>query len=160
MATLPKRDYKDINDTLKEIKRQIIDGLPFALSKCPHFETPEELFYWLKKRITYKNDPEKVELLQMLPTLLTNRNYHGVPGAGDCDCFSIATITLMIAQNWDGIDVVLAGRKKIAPVHIYTRINFNGQYYILDLTNPTFNTERTYPFTQHIPVKWHNWTMQ
>jgi hypothetical protein len=155
MATLLKK-YKDINDTLRHIKIQIIDGVDYALDKTPEFKNPEELYNWLLKRVTYINDPKNKELLQTFPTLL-NKNFHGVPGGGDCDCFTIATITLMIANDWDNIDIVLAGRSKKCPVHIYCRIKWKGKYYTLDLTNRKFNKERFYPLTQKLPVRWKNW---
>jgi len=151
-----KQKYKDINDTLKHIKIQISDGVPFALSKCPAFKDPEELFTWLKKRVTYKNDPKGIELLQTLPTLLCD-NWHNIPGAGDCDCFTISTITLMIAQGWKDIKIILVGRNKNAPVHIYTVIYWKGSRKVLDLTNKKYNQERTYPLIQELPVNWQNW---
>jgi hypothetical protein len=154
MATL-KKQYVDINDTLRAIKTQIIDGLPFA-QKCPEFNTPEQLFYWLKRRTVYKNDPQNVELLQTLPTLL-NDNFHGVSGAGDCDCFTIATISLLIANGYKNIFVVLVGRSKKMPVHIYTVCYIKNKRVVLDLTNPKPNQERPYPYTQELPVKYEQW---
>ncbi|HLF52333.1 hypothetical protein [Flavobacterium sp.] len=155
MAVLLKQ-YKDINDTLKHIKIQIIDGIDYAINDCPEFKNPEQLFNWLMDRVKYKNDPSQKELLQTLPTLLEN-NFHGNSGKGDCDCFTIATITLMIAQGWDNINIILAGRSKKCPVHIYTMIEWNGKRIVLDLTNKRYNVERYYPLTQKIPVRWKNW---
>lgn len=148
--------YKDIHDTIQGIKTQIIDGVNYGMT-CPRFNDPRELWDWLKARITYENDPKDRELLQCLPTLLTEANEHGTPGLGDCDCFSIAAVTLMICQNWDGINIVLAGRSKKAPVHIYTEIIWNGEPIILDFTNKKYNYERYYPYTQRLPVGWRNW---
>lgn len=156
MAVL-KRKYKDINDTLRAIKTQIIDGIDFAVEKCPQFNDPEQLYYWLLDHFKYKNDPDGVELLQTLPTLITKKNFHGVPGAGDCDCATIALITLMIAQDWDNINIVLAGRSQKCPVHIWCEIKWQGDWQTLDLTNKRFNKDRYYPLTQRIPVKWRNW---
>lgn len=158
MAIL-KRRYKDINDTLKAIKTQIIDGLDYAIEDCPQFKNPRDLYNWMLERCQYKDDFKNVELLQTLPTLLTENNAHSIPGAGDCDCFTIGLITLMIAQNWDNINVVLAGRTKKCPVHIWTEIKFNGKWYTLDLTNRKFDRVRAYPLTQKIPVKWRKWKM-
>jgi hypothetical protein len=156
MAVL-KRRYKDINDTMRAIKTQIIDGMQFAVTKTPEFKTPEELWNWLKPQLTYEDDPQGTELLQCIQTLLTNKNHHGKKGRGDCDCFSIACCTLMIANDWDNINVVLAGRTKKNPVHIYMEIQFKGKWYTLDFTNKRFNTERPYPLTQRIPVQWKKW---
>lgn len=158
MAVL-KRRYKDINDTLKAIKIQIIDGLDFALTECPQFSHPRDLYNWMLDRCQYKDDFKNVELLQTLPTLLTEENAHGIPGAGDCDCMTIGLITLMIAQDWNDINVVLAGRTKKCPVHIYCEVKFKGTWYTLDLTNRKFNKVRFYPLTQKIPVQWRKWKM-
>jgi len=152
---IKKQQYKDINDTLKHIKIQIIDSVPFALNKCPAFKDPEELFYWLKNKTKYKSDPKNVELLQTLPTLL-NGDFWGYPG-GDCDCLTISTISLAIAQGWKNVKIILVGRSKGAPVHIYTVIYWKGSRKVLDLTNKKYNQERTYPLIQELPVNWQNW---
>ena len=157
MAVL-KRNYKDINDTLRAIKTQIIDGIDYAVEECPRFQNPQQLYNWLMYRCKYKNDPKNIELLQTLPTLLED-NFHNSSGAGDCDCFSIGLITLMIAQGWDDINVVLAGRTRKSPVHIWVEVKWKGNWYTMDLTNREFNKERFYPLTQRIPVKWKNWRM-
>jgi len=150
-----KKKYKDINDTLRHIKIQILDGTDYALNKCPQFKNPEDLFYWLKNKTGYKSDPKNIELLQTLPTLLKGK-FWGYPG-GDCDCLTIATITLMIAQNWKDISIVLVGREKTNPVHIYTIIKWKGTRKVLDLTNKEYNKERPYPLKQELPVNWEKW---
>jgi len=155
MAVIKKK-YVDINDTLKHIKIQIIDSIDFALNCTPPMQTPEQIFNFLKKRIIYKSDPRGVELLQSLPTLLEN-NYHNKPGAGDCDCFTIATVALLIANNFDNINIVLVGRSRTMPVHIYTVIYKDNKRIVLDLTNKRINQERPYPYIQEIPVNWKKW---
>lgn len=155
MAVIKKK-YKDINDTLRHIKIQIKDSLPYALNECPEFATPEQIFWWLKGRTTYKNDPQGIELLQTLPTLL-NKNWHGKSGAGDCDCFTISTIALLIANNVKNIKVCLVGRSKNVPVHIYCCVYQNGKRKVLDLTNKRPNIERPYPYIQEIPVNYEDW---
>lgn len=153
---IKKQAYKDINDTVKHIKIQILDGMDYALFNCPSFKDPDQLFTWLKERITYKNDPKGTELLQTLPTLMED-NWHGIPGAGDCDCFTIAFTTLAIAQGWKDIKIVLVGRNDKTPVHIYNVIYWKGRRTVCDLTNKVINKEREYPFYQEIPVKWEKW---
>lgn len=142
--------YKDISDTLRKLKIQVIDSLPYAKT-LPTFADPQTLFYYLKARTKYKNDPPGVELLQTLQTLLEGA-YWGIPGAGDCDCFVIATLALCWAQGkeFQNVRVVIAGRSKDAPVHIWSTIDFQGETYALDLTNPTFNHERDYKYTQRL----------
>ena len=154
---IKKQPYKDINDTVRHIKIQILDGMDYALNNCPSFKDPEALFTWLKKRVTYKNDPKGTELLQTLPTLLED-NWHNIPGAGDCDCFTIAFVTLAIAQGWKNIKIVLVGRNAKTPVHIYNVIYWKGRRLVCDLTNKTFNHERdNYTHIQEIPVNWEKW---
>jgi len=142
--------YKNINHTLKSIKRQIIDGLPYALNECPQFDTPEQIFNWLKLRTTYKNDPKGIELLQSLPTLL-EENWHGRTGHGDCDCFTIAAMTLLVANGFKNLYVVLVGRNRYTPVHIYCGIiDRDGVFRVLDLTNKRYDQERYYPHKQEL----------
>jgi hypothetical protein len=146
--------YVDINHTLKSLKGQVVDGLPFALNECPKFNTPEELFYWLKPKTRYKKDPDGIELLQSLPTLLGEGNYHGEKGRGDCDCFTIAALTLLVANGFENLYVILVGRNRFTPVHIYCGLlDEKGVFRILDLTNRLFDTERPYPFKQHLPFR-------
>jgi hypothetical protein len=149
-----KLPYKSINDTCKKIKMQVYDGLDYAINECPEFKSPEHIFYWLKRRTRYKHDPRGVELLQTLPTLLEN-NWHGENGAGDCDCFTIAFLTLMIANGFhNDLYVVLVGRRPKVPVHIYAGyIDANGIFKVCDLTNKHFDSERNYPYKQHLIFK-------
>lgn len=144
--------YKNINQVLKGIRTQIIDSVQFCFDNIPVMENPQELFNYLKERVTFKHDPENIELLQTAETLFTN-NFHGTIGAGDCDCFVILATACFIAQGWGHIDIVLAGRNKSAPVHIYNYITWNGHTYTFDLTEPRFNKERPYPLVQVLPIK-------
>jgi hypothetical protein len=148
-----KKQYIDINDTLKCIKIQILDSIKFAKKNCPVFGNPEQLFYWLKENTNYKNDPKGIELLQTMQTMFA-RN-----GEGDCDCFVITSGACFIINGWD-FDIVLVGRDKRNPVHIYTRVYFNGDTFIFDLTNPKYNMERPYKYVQDIPVNWENWVVK
>lgn len=144
--------YKDINQVLYYIVIQIKEGLPFAKT-LPEFRTPKQIFYYLKSNTVYKNDFKGVELLQSLPTLLTEANRHNIKGAGDCDCFTIAAITILIANGFKENYIYLVGRSKFAPVHIYCSTIYNGKEYFLDLTNPKFNTIRNnYKFFQKIAI--------
>jgi hypothetical protein len=152
-----RKRYVDLNDTLRAMKRQIIDGLPYAEAVTPYnIKTPRDLWNYLKPRLKYKNDPRNTELLQTYETLMLS-NYHGKRGAGDCDCFTIATLTTGIIIGFDDMRIVLVGRDRSNAVHIYTVIYFNGNRYVLDFTEPRFNSERKYPYRQEIRVKWQNW---
>lgn len=151
MAVL-KETYKDINRTLEGIRTQVIDSLEWTAHNLPRFKTPEQLFTYCRQITTYKNDPHEVELLQTVPTLLTENNFHGQAGAGDCDCFTILTLACCITSGWNDNYIVLVGRTKISPVHIYSAVKVNGKLYTLDLTNPYINVERPYKYRQFLAV--------
>ena len=142
--------YRDLNHALKLMRGQIIEGIPYAQEQCPQLSTPEKVFNWLKIRTTYKHDPKNIELFQTLPTLLED-NYHGQTGKGDCDCFTISALTLLLANGFHNSGIVLVGRNPFNPVHIYAyTIDENNKKIYLDLTNKMFNYERNYPYKQHI----------
>jgi len=141
--------YTDINATMRGIRRQVCDSLNFCASDLPVYDNPEQMFNNLKTMITYKNDPEGVELLQSVPTLLTS-NYWGRSGYGDCDCFSILALSMFCVHHWDKKRIVLAGRSKLAPSHIWVMVNYKGKWYDFDLTQPYFNTRRKYKFIQYL----------
>src|SRR5438105_12636965 len=135
-----KIPYQNINDTLKNLKVQVIDSLPYAKDVVPQFAYPNDLFHWLKNNTVYRNDPKNTELLQTMQTMFEG-GYPGYsPGQGDCDCFVIACLASCWVQGagWHNLEVTLAGRDKIAPVHTWSGINFGGQYYEMDLTQQEF----------------------
>lgn len=150
-----KKKYLSLNETLQYMRLQIAEGLNYAAENCPRFNNAAELFYYLKPRLKYKHDPHEVELLQSLPTLLNaNENFWGVAGAGDCDCFVIAALTLFNTSEIKGRAwIKLAGRSKQYPVHIWCGIDHNGEELTIDLTERKFNTERPYPYIQKIYFK-------
>lgn len=109
---------------------------------CYNITSAADLWNNLKPRITYQKDPKGVELFQTYETLFYN-NFHGKPGHGDCDCFVISTLGAAAACGLD-CKVVLAGRDKQTPVHIWCEVDGIP----FDLTNPVLGTERPYPYTQ------------
>lgn len=151
MATLIT-PYTDINATMKGIRQQVLDSIQWYCDNMPFYRNPEQMFNNLKNMVVYKNDPDGVELLQTVPTLMSNQNYWGIKGAGDCDCFSILVLTACCCHNWNNQRIVLAGRSKVAPVHIWTEVKYNGKWYAMDLTQKLFNTTRDYKFIQHLYV--------
>ena len=142
--------YKNITVTIELLKVQIIDSVPYAREwlRENSYQNPETMFYDLKDRIFYVNDKKGVEQLQSMQTLFSDRdNIHGLSGAGDCDCFTITVTVLSLLLGWK-TEIVLAGRSRKYPVHIYNRING----FSFDLTEPFFDRERNYPYKQAIPV--------
>jgi len=150
MATL-KIPYTDINATMRGIIQQTVDSLSYCKKEMPRFSSPEQMFVNLKNMVTYRHDPPGIELLQSVPTLFEN-NFHGIPGAGDCDCFSILLLAMCVVHGWNDQQIVLAGRTKLAPVHIWIRVNYGGTWYDMDLTQPYFNTKREYKYCQYLSV--------
>lgn len=149
-----KKRYKDINDTLQHIRLQIEESKPFARQFMPRCKNPNDLFFKLKPYLKYKHDPRGTELLQSLPTLI-KKNYYGVSGSGDCDCFTIAAVACCLIQNWPGAKVwiKLAGRRKDYPVHIWSGVTYKGKEYPIDFTNRIPGIERPYPYVQKLAVK-------
>lgn len=145
--------YDDLNQTLRELRRQVIDSIDYVCSELPSFSSPEQMFNWCRMATTYKFDPKGVELLQSVPTLFSwfvdpTTGDTFAPGEGDCDCFTILTLTCCICNGWNENFIVLCGRNKRQAVHIYSAVVFNGQLYTLDLTNPYINMERHYKYRQ------------
>ena len=147
-----KIPYKSLNHSLKLMRVQIMEGVPYAVNELPKFTTQKQLFDYLKQRVKYKNDFENIEVFQTLPTLLTANNVHNQPGAGDCDCFTIAALTCLIANNFNNSGIVLVGRNNSNAVHIYAYSDVNGKREYLDLTNKNYNQIRHYDYKQEIPL--------
>lgn len=152
--------YKNINHTLKSMKRQIIDSLNYADKVCPPVETPKELWDWLKPKLKFKSDGnyngQPRELLQTMQCLFKGEIW-GRPYMGDCDCFVITTIACLIVNDFKNVKIVLTGRNTKTPVHIYCAVYVNKKRIVLDFTNPNYNQERPYPFMQEVEVPWSKW---
>ena len=127
--------------TLWGIRKQIEDSLEFA-KNWNQENNPRDAFISLKRELTYKSDPIGIELLQSFPTLMGN-NYWGMPGYGDCDCFTIAYTSICIVKGWP-CKIVLAGHKAGEFSHIYNLVMYAGEWVEADLTQPTFASARPY----------------
>lgn len=147
------KEYEDLSDVLIHIKKQVIDSLDYASDVLPSFRDPSELFYYLKDRTVYLSDPTTIELLMTMQTLMEGTRT-GIPGAGDCDDFTITGLACCIVNGWLKNKIVLVGRDRKAPVHIYFTTNYQGVDYVFDLTNPEFNHERnSYKFRQYLEFR-------
>ena len=147
-----KEPYRDINQVMRAIRHQVINSVEYCYSNLPRLNSPYQLWQALKPRVTFVHDPEKVELLQTAKTLFEN-NYHGQPGAGDCDCFAILVVACCVVQGWP-VDIVLAGNSRTAPSHIYCYVHDGNQRFTFDLTQPRFNQERQYKIYQTLPIRY------
>lgn len=146
--------YRDLEQVLLALKDQVKDSIPTAYS-LGIYGTPEEIFYQLKSRTTYRHDPDGNELLQETATLLNlnGRNYHGISGAGDCDCFTITALAVLYAAGYRNLFITLAGYgSQQPPVHIFPSVFLANRerLYTFDLTQDKFNTKRAYPFYQRL----------
>ena len=145
-----KKKYGNINDTLYWIIEQAKASYPYAVENFTP-STPEQIFNTFRNLTEFHSDPKGVELIQSLPTLLTD-NYHGISGAGDCDCFVTSLIALLWASGYTDISIVLTGRDKKTPKHIYLYVYVNGTRYTMDATQAYYDSERHYPYKQEIPI--------
>lgn len=144
---LLERDYKSLEDTLRLLKRQVIDSLPYMDEYIPDsITTPEKLFYYLRGNTTYKNDPVGVEHLQMVPTLFARG------GKGDCDCFTILSLASQYHLGFLPQYVDLVGKRISKPSHIYTSVfdKTKNKVCVFDLTNPYYDYERSYNYHQRL----------
>jgi hypothetical protein len=146
-----KYPYKSLLDTLQQLKRQSKEGVNFMAKNIPgYIDNPRDLFYYLKTLVTYKSDPQKIELIHSPKSMLTD-NFHGVSGAGDCDDFSMLAISALkaIGIPEGKINIVLTGNKPTTAKHIY--LNVDGTPF--DLTNSLYGYQRPYKFQQIINLK-------
>lgn len=148
--------YRDLKQVLLALKAQTIASIPAAYSLGIK-GTPEQIFYRLKSMVVYQNDPEGNELLQQTATLLNlnGNNYHGIDGAGDCDCFTITALAVLRCAGYKNLFITLAGYGfSTPPVHIFANVYManKNKIYTFDLTQDNFNTSRHYPYFQRLPI--------
>jgi len=154
MARINKMFYPGLSNSLRYLRVQVVDSLPYVAKNIPRFNSLQEIFKYCKSDFTYKNDPELEELFQTVGTLLEN-NFHGYSGHGDCDDATIYCLAVMLLSGFE-CGIVLAGRTQNRATHIYAYGVENGQKKILDLTTSEFNKEggsKNYNFRQYIPFK-------
>jgi hypothetical protein len=143
-------EYISLSDVLQKIVQQAKKDVNWISKQIPEsIDNAQNLYYYLKSVTSYQDDPANVELIQSPKSLFT-KNWYGIPGRGDCDCFSCLTICALIAigYNQDQIQIVLVGRKSNEAVHIYIEI----EDIAFDLTNTFFGEIRKYNFFQKIPI--------
>ena len=146
-ADLP---YQDINQVMRFMNIQIYEGVPFCYNFADITDA-KDLYNTLSTLFKYKNDPDDIELI-MSPESFANDNYWGVDFTGDCDDFVTFVTSYCIAHNIK-CQIVLAGRSKKAPVHIYNMVEYRGQMVPFDITNRVFNYERDgYKYKQILKV--------
>lgn len=154
MARINKMFYPGLSNSLRYLRVQVVDSLPYVAKNIPRFNSLQEIFNYCKSDFTYKNDPELEELFQTVGTLLEN-NFHGYSGHGDCDDATIYCLAVMLLSGFE-CGIVLAGRTKDHATHIYAYGIENGEKKLLDLTTSQFNKEggsQNYNYRQYLPFK-------
>jgi hypothetical protein len=146
--------YKNLTHTLRALKIQVIDSIPFMHQYLPtDIYTPRELFTFLKSITRYKSDPKGIELLQSVPTLFDRADFEGKL-RGDCDCTTILTLSSIyhLFGNKTPQWVTIVGNKQSSPSHIYSEVwdSEENKIMAMDLTNPTYGMERSYNYKQRL----------
>jgi transglutaminase-like putative cysteine protease len=100
--------------------------------------------------LVYKNDPPGIELLQSFPSLM-NDNYWGIPGAGDCDCFTIAALACAAARSIPA-RAVIVGNSSQAPTHVYCQYLVDGRWIDFDLVSSDYGTTKPYKYKQTLKL--------
>ena len=148
IADLP---YKDINQVMKYMKIQISEGIPFC-KQIFNIKDPFDLYNTLNSLYTYHDDPPDIELIMSPETFATDLNYWGKSFTGDCDD-AVTFVTSYCVAHGIKCSIVLVGRSKSAPVHIYNQVLYNEKMIPFDLTNRVFNYERDgYKYKQILKV--------
>ena len=132
--------------TIEMIGVQVRDSLDYAQNFMPRYTNVDELWRILKDNVVYKHDPPGIELLQSFPSLM-NDNYWGMPGAGDCDCFTIAALSCAYVSGIPARAVVV-GNNPEAPSHIYAEVfdKEKGKWVIFDLVNENLGITKQYRY--------------
>lgn len=144
--------YKNLADTLIQLKNQAIESIPYCYELTSEIDTPEQLFEYLKSITQFHRDPPGIELLQTAKTLFEN-NYHGIPGAGDCDCFTVLSLASLYSIGKTNLFTIVAGQSEKSPSHIYAGFFENGTFYDFDLTTDYFNLSRPYKYRKILKTK-------
>jgi len=145
-----KEKYTTLQRTLDCMQLQIEESLSFARNFVPRGETPRSLFTLLKQHTTYRLDPPGVELLQSMPTLMHN-NFYGIPGAGDCDCFTITAVACCKVEKIP-VRIVVVGNTAKNPTHVYCEVMDGGRWVAFDLCSPFYGDTKKYRYLSRIKV--------
>lgn len=142
-----REKYKDIDTVVYWIIQQAISGIPYCINSFPQMSNPCEIYDYFRSIIKFQYDPKGIELIQHPYTLFEN-NYHGIRGAGDCDCFSTLLLSYAMAQKIYPVSIMLYGRTKKQPTHIAIKMKDT----IVDLTMSRCNCERDYKYFQELQI--------
>jgi len=148
-----KKKYKDLNDTLFWLCRQAKESIDYCSFRWGSNNTIDTIWTIGKQNLIYKNDKKGIEQIQSVGTLMEN-NIHSIQGAGDCDCFTVFTIAMLLANNYkkENIYIYLQGRNKKSPSHVLTMFTKNNKNIYIDFTEPHLNMKRSYKYFDIVPI--------
>ncbi|MDW8347131.1 MAG: hypothetical protein RML94_09265 [Bacteroidia bacterium] len=142
------------NTNINEVVLGMLNRINVSINEVEKFfpnlylRCPEELFYFLKAKVKYRKDPPGKELIMKLSTFVKN-NYEG-----DCDDFTVISISLLKYFGFSKIFVKLVGNKATSPSHVYCIVYdyCTNAFVPFDLTNERYGDERYYKYYQLIEV--------
>lgn len=148
-----KEQYKDLDTTLYWLVQQAITSIPYCQKKWGENNSLQKIWTIGNQNLIYKNDAKNIEQIQSVGTMFEN-NIHNIEGAGDCDCFTVFTIAMLLANgyNSNNINIFLQGRNKKMPVHVLTMYEKDKEKYYFDFTEPIFNKKRKYNYFDIVPI--------
>jgi hypothetical protein len=120
--------------------------MPFVRSKFGYLLAdfdPFSDYYVIKADLHYRHDPPGQELIHSAGALFHD-NYHGIPGAGDCDDFSVLGCAVLIAAQ-KKVGYALFGNDR-EPEHISPVFVQGGRWAVWDFVAGA-------PF-EVLPFKW------
>ncbi len=147
------KEYADINDTIPNLKRIVLENYPAVEGLACYLEgnTEEETYHniwdYVRNNVEYQNDEKGKEQLRRPQRTLSDKT-------GDCDDMSILISSMLTVLGCDHELYVTAYRKKDEWQHIYpVAFDRNGERYVIDCVPeiPYFNYE-AYPIKNKIII--------
>jgi hypothetical protein len=149
-------DDTDLELVLTYLLDQVNISIPYCAQKFGTNNNLTEIWAIGKRYLVYHQDDKNIEQIQSVGTLFEN-NIHGKSGHGDCDCFTVFTLAMLLA-NWKSCNIkrcaiVLQGNSKEVPSHILTAVyTKDNECIYIDFTEKNLNQIRKYNYLQIIKL--------
>lgn len=146
----------NLKQVLGYLVQQANISVPYCAERWGTQNTVNDIWNIGRRYLVYHSDDEEIEQIQSVGTLFED-NIHGASGHGDCDCFTVFTLAMLMA-NWDacnidGCAIVLQGNKRSVPSHILVAVYPNSKEHIfIDFTEPNLNQVRKYNYLQFVEL--------
>lgn len=147
-----KQKYISLVHTLKNLRLQAIESIPYCYQLTDGLNNPQDLFNYLKSITSYEPDPPGIELIHTAKSLF-EKNYHGISGAGDCDDLTVLSFASLYCLGIKKQYITLSGNQENVPTHIFISFIESGNLINFDLTQTFYNVTRKYNFCQYLPIK-------